>query len=117
MSERSIRLRADIKRLLIIAIGRDGLDASDIASRAIRKGRKGGLKDVVVAPRKTKTATLPFRFRLRPDVDDATDEELIDCLERALTLNQDAPWAPELVKRPAYEEGIDYVVKPWRDGR
>ena len=113
--ERNIRLRSDIKRLLIMATIRHQLDASDIASRAIRKGRNGGLKDVVVEEQKEKTATIPFRLRLDKDVQDATDDELRDCLARYLELNKAASFEP--VIRPEYEEGIDYTIKPWRDGR
>ncbi len=115
MSERSIRLRSDVKRALILATIRHGLDASDIASRAIRKGRNGGLKDVVANEPNGKTATIPFRFRLDQDVKDASDDELRESLELYLELNRASSYEP--IKRPAYEEGIDYVVKPWRDGR
>ena len=113
--ERNIRLRADIKRALVMATIRHGLDASDIASRAIRKGRNGGLKGVVVEVPKGKTATIPVRFRLDDNVKDASDDELRDSLARYLELNKVANFEP--IKTPEYEEGIDDLVKPWRDGR
>ena len=112
---RNIRLRSDIKRALIMATIRHGMDASNIASRAIRKGRNGGLKNVVVGVPKRKTATIPVRFRLDDDVKNASDDELRDSLARYLELNKVANFEP--IKTPEYEEGIDYLVKPWRDGR
>ena len=113
--ERNIRLRGDIKRALIMAVIRHSMDASDIASRAIRKGRNGKLKDVVVEEPKTKTATIPVRFRLDEDVKNASDDELRDSLARYLELHKASSFEP--IQRPEYEEGIDYLVKPWRDGR
>ena len=113
--ERNIRLDKPVKRALTMASIRHNLDASDIVSRAIRKGRKGKLKDVVIKPRKAKTATAPCRFRLLQDVADASDAELRDSLARYLELNKNAIFEP--IKRPEYEEGIDYKVVPWRCGR
>lgn len=112
---RNIRLRADIKRELAVAVIRHGLEQGDIASRAIRKRRNGGLKDVVIEPPKTKSATIPTRLHLDDDVANAEDAEIRDSLERYLKLNRNASWEP--IQRPEYEEGIDYLVKPWRDGR
>jgi len=111
-----IRLRSDIKRLLSIAVLKCEMDAGQIASAAIRKGRKGKLKEVVVEPPKSKTTTIPVRLALAPDVSDATDEEVRGYLERALLQEKSSPWPWELTKRYPYEEGIDYTVKPWREG-